>query len=131
MDADVEEVLGLVPLDDALADRRLRRGAHRRLFREMVHGELEASSLTWLRRRALVKFAARLEIDRFEAELLIRGVEYEEAMIPPAAAAFSPSMSDVDETTPRAMAAIYRSIVILILIAMNCALLRLGGVLPF
>ena len=50
---------------------------NRRLFREMVKGEKEANMLTPRRRRSLVAFARRLKIDKDEARLLIRGVEYE------------------------------------------------------
>ncbi len=130
MDKEIEQVLALVPLDGALADRRTRRAAHRRLFRDMIKGELEVGPLTWLRRRALVKFAERLEIDRFEAQLLIRGVEYEGALIPPAGMPSSRAPVDTDAATQRSTAAIVRWIVILLLVVMNYLLLRRGGVPP-
>lgn len=138
MDADVDHVISLGPLDEALADRQQRRGAHRRLFRDMVKGELEVGPLTWLRRRALVKFAKRLNIDRFEAQLLIRGVEYEGAMIPPAA---MPSAqvedspwwvpSDDESVTEDGAATIIRTVVMFLFVALSCQLLRLLGVAPF
>jgi len=59
----------------------------RQLFREMVKGEIEDRPLSWSRRRALLRFAARLEIDAFEARLLVRGVEYECGHVAPAAMA--------------------------------------------
>ena len=131
MDSEVDQLLSLAPLDEALADRQQRRAAHRRIFRDMIKGELEAGPLTWLRRRALVKFARSLDIDRPEAELLIRGVEYEGAMIPPVA---MPSaqlpLDDHDPAQARAMGAI-RLIILLLSIAMSFQLLRLVGLSPF
>lgn len=131
MDPEVEHVLSLAPLDEALANRQQRRGAHRRLFRDMVEGEMEVGPLTWLRRRALVKFAERLDIDRFEAQLLIRGVEYEGVMIPPAAMLSAHAPPD-DDTVPQwRTAAVMRMIVMLLLVALNYVVLRSMGVKPF
>lgn len=130
MDGEVEQILSLAPLDEALADRQQRRGAHRRLFREMVKGELESGPLTWLRRRALVKFAERLDIDCFEAQLLIRGVEYEGAMIPAAAMPSAQAQAD-DDASHRRSAAVIRIIAMLLLVALNYLLLRFLGVVPF
>jgi hypothetical protein len=82
-------------------DRALRGGRtagridRRRCFRQMVKGEIEDQPLTWLRRRALVQFAARLQIDAFEARLLIRAVEYECGHVEPAA------MDDAPENVDR------------------------------
>lgn len=53
-----------------------KRAAHRRLFHEMVKGELEAGALTSSRRRGLVRFARRLGIQPPEARLIIRAIEY-------------------------------------------------------
>lgn len=131
MDSEIEYVLSLAPLDEALANRHQRRGAHRRLFRDMVKGEMEVGPLTWLRRRALVKFAKRLDIDRFEAQLLIRGVEYEGAVIPPAAMPSAQETPDDDMATQRSRAAINRMIVMFLLVALNYAVLRFMGVTPF
>ncbi len=61
------------------------KAANRRLFREMVKGEIEDRPLSWSRRRSLIRFARRLEIDPFEARLLIRAVEYECGHVAPAA----------------------------------------------
>jgi hypothetical protein len=61
------------------------KAANRRLFREMVKGEIEDRPLSWSRRRSLIRFARRLEIDSFEARLLIRAVEYECGHVTPAA----------------------------------------------
>ncbi len=127
MDNDVKDVLALVPLDEALVDRQMHRAAHRRLFREMVKSELEAGPLTWLRRRALVKFADRLEIDRFEARLLIRGVEYEGAMIPPCALPTFQESMDLEISIERKKAAVVRWLIIGVLIAINYFLIRRGG----
>ena len=131
MDAETEQLLSIAPLDDALADRRQRRGAHRRLFRDMVKGELEVGPLTWLRRRALVKFAERLDIDRVEAHLLIRGVEYEGAMIPPAAMPSTQATPDNDTATQKSSAAVIRMIVMLLLVGLYYLALRFAGVVPF
>ncbi len=65
---------------DAAADAK--RIANRRLFREMVKGEVAESPLTFSRRRALVRFARRLAIQPTEANLIIRGVEYEHGQVP-------------------------------------------------
>lgn len=66
--------------DSALAGAgsspRHKRAAHRRLFHEMVRGELEAGALSLGRRRALVRFARRLGIKPQEAKLIIRAIEY-------------------------------------------------------
>jgi hypothetical protein len=51
--------------------------SYRRLFREMVKGELEAGPLSASRRRELVRFAGRLKLRKPDARLLIRAVEYE------------------------------------------------------
>ncbi|HKQ46970.1 MAG TPA: hypothetical protein VJZ71_02745 [Phycisphaerae bacterium] len=131
MDAEVDQLLSLAPLDEALADRQQRRGAHRRLFRDMVKGEMEVGPLTWLRRRALVKFAERLDIDRFEAELLIRGVEYEGALIPLAAMPSAQTTPEDDIATQRRTAAVIRMIVMLLLVVVNYGVLRLMGIAPF
>lgn len=127
MDNDVREVLAHVPIDEALVDRQMRRAAHRRLFREMIKSELESGSLTWPRRRALVKFADRLEIDRFEARLLIRGVEYEGALIPPCALPTIPESLDLEDSIERRKAAIVRWLIIGALIAVNYFLIRHGS----
>ncbi len=63
---------------------------NRRLFREMVRGEVDDGPLSWLRRRTLVRFAVRLGMDSFEARLIIRAVEYECGVVKPA------SMADVE-----------------------------------
>lgn len=62
----------------------------RRLFREMVKGEIEHRPLSWSRRRALARFAEPMGIDLFEARLIIRAIEYECGHVAPAA------MADVD-----------------------------------
>lgn len=131
MDGEVKQVLSLAPLDEALVNRHQRRGAHRRLFREMIQGELEVGPLTWLRRRALVKFAGRLDIDRFEAELLIRGVEYEGALIPPAAMPSAQMLPEDDTVSQRRTAATMRMIVMFLLVALNYVILRSFGANPF
>ncbi len=73
------------PLDSILAGSRssqeMKRIASRRLFREMVKGETENGPLSFLRRRALVRFASRLSIGPDEARLIIRGVEFECGLI--------------------------------------------------
>jgi hypothetical protein len=126
MDTEVEEVPALVPLDKALADRQKRRAAHRRMFREMIHGELDAGPLTWLRRRALVKFAERLEIEEFEARLLIRGVEYEGAVIPEAAMPSSQAAAEASHAGAQALASIVRWLVLLLTIAITYWVVRHG-----
>ena len=130
MNADGEYVLSHVPLDEALADRQQRRGANRRLFREMVKGELEVGPLTWLRRRALVKFAQRLDIDRFEAQLLIRGVEYEGALIPPAVMSPTQAPSNEDSASQQRTAALMRMMVLVLLVVLNYLILRSIGIIP-
>jgi hypothetical protein len=144
MDSDLEPILSIAPLDEALADRHQRRGAHRRLFREMVKGELEAGPLSWMRRRALVKFAQRLEIDPFEARLLIRGVEYEGVTVPlttmPSAQLEDPEFTrrgrwraptDDDVISERNKAAVIRTIILFLLVFLNYLLMRFMGVAPF
>jgi hypothetical protein len=51
----------------------------------MVKMQMEDAPLRWSQRRDLVKFARKLGIDAFEAKLLIRAVEYELGLVPPAA----------------------------------------------
>ena len=67
-----------------LEQRRIR-AMNRRAFRQMIKEEIVDHPLTWRRRRALERFAARLPIDAFEARLIIRGVEYECGHAAPAA----------------------------------------------
>lgn len=55
----------------------LKKSAHRRLFREMIRGELEIGPLSAGRRRSLIRFAKRLGILADEARLIVRAVEYE------------------------------------------------------
>ena len=57
----------------------------RRIFREMVKGEIEDRPLGLRQRRSLVRFGRRLGIDSFEARLIVRAVEYECGHVPPAA----------------------------------------------
>ena len=69
------------------ATRRIK-ATHRRVFRQMVKQEIEDQPLNWFRRRALIRFAEKkLQIDSFEARLIIRGVEYECGHVAPAAMA--------------------------------------------
>jgi hypothetical protein len=128
---EIDDIVSLVPLDEALADRQQRRAAHRRIFRDMVKGELETCALSWWRRRDLVKFAASLGIDRYEALLLIRGVEYEEAMIPPAAMPSTQASGTDDLGGETRSAAVHPLIVILVLAVLNSLILRMMGVVPF
>ena len=53
----------------------------------MVKDQIENRPLGWLQRRALLRFAARIPLDDFEARLIIRAVEYECGHVPPAAMA--------------------------------------------
>lgn len=53
------------------------RAANRKIFHEMVRGEIDERPLTWSRRRALLQFAQSLCIDSFEARLIIRAVEFD------------------------------------------------------
>lgn len=55
----------------------------RRIFRGMVAGELEAGILRYSRRTQLLKYAERLEIDEFEATLLIAEAQYHADQIEP------------------------------------------------
>ncbi|MFQ5424320.1 MAG: hypothetical protein ACE5F9_10115 [Phycisphaerae bacterium] len=63
------------------------RAGSRRVFRKMIKAEAEDRPLSFLRRRELIRFASRIEIDPFEARLMIRAVEYECGHTPPAAMA--------------------------------------------
>ncbi len=73
-------------LDRHLPPREQRmRAMSRRVFREMVKDEICDRPLGWRRRRQYLAYAARLNIDPFEARLLIRGVEYECGHVKPAA----------------------------------------------
>ncbi len=56
---------------------RDRRTRNRRVFREMVKLEIVDRPLSWFRRRALIRFAERMNLDPFEARLIVRAVEYE------------------------------------------------------
>jgi len=55
----------------------------RRVFRQMLKDELAEQPLTPAKRREYVKFAKRLGLDDFEANLYIRAVEYECGYQPP------------------------------------------------
>lgn len=73
-------------LDRHLPPREQRiRAMSRRIFREMVKDEICDKPLGWRRRRQYLAYAAKLNIDPFEARLLIRGVEYECGHAKPAA----------------------------------------------
>ncbi len=63
------------------------RAFRRRAFREMVKRQIEDRPLGWMQRRALLRFAARIPLDDFEARLIIRAVEYESGHVAPAAMA--------------------------------------------
>lgn len=67
--------------------QRAARAFNRRAFREMVKNQIEDHPLGWLERRTLLRFAARIPLDDFEARLIIRAVEYECGHAPPAAMA--------------------------------------------
>jgi hypothetical protein len=67
--------------------QRAARALKRRTFREMVKNQIEDHPLGWLQRRALLRFAARIPLDDFEARLIIRAVEYECGHVAPAAMA--------------------------------------------
>ena len=110
----------------------------------MVKGELEAGPLSWMRRRALVKFAQRVEIDPFEARLLIRSVEFEGAVVPPTMMPFvqlqDPKFTrrggwraptDDDVVSLRNKAAVVRTIIMFLLVFLNYLLLRFMGVALF
>jgi len=58
-----------------------RRGAVRRIFREMVKEELASGPLSKSTRRELVSFASTAGLDAYEARLTIRAVEYELGMV--------------------------------------------------
>ncbi len=60
-----------------LSFRRGQRVANRQVFREMVRAECEHHPIGFFRRRALVRFAQRLDIEAYEARLTIMAVEYE------------------------------------------------------
>ncbi len=78
-------------LDQHLPEEQRRRCAlHRRIFREMIRLEAESAPLTRKGGRELVGFAKRLDIDVFEARLMIRAVEYECGHVPRA------KMADID-----------------------------------
>lgn len=59
--------------------------AHRRIFREMVKHRIQDRPLSRRRRHELIRFARRLDMDEFEARLLVRAVEYECGHVMPAA----------------------------------------------
>lgn len=61
------------------------RAENRRIFHEMVRGELEDRPLTWPRRRALAQFAQSLGMDAAEARLIIRAVEFDQGHTAPPA----------------------------------------------
>ncbi len=63
------------------------RALRRRAFREMVKSQIEDRPLGWMQRRALLRFAARIPLDDFEARLIVRAVEYECGHVAPAAMA--------------------------------------------
>ncbi|HWL91916.1 MAG TPA: hypothetical protein VNT79_00125 [Phycisphaerae bacterium] len=64
---------------------RERRSLNRRLFREMIKTQLEEGALSWLKRRTLVRFGVRLGLDAFEAQMIVRAVEFEGGSAKPAA----------------------------------------------
>lgn len=94
--------------DPEVVQRVQRRAANRRIFREMVKGEINDGRLTHRRRRELIQFAAGLEIDDYEARLLLRAVEYECCVAGPAQAAGLETPTDAgrllaaDESSPLA-----------------------------
>ncbi|HUN82054.1 MAG TPA: hypothetical protein VMV81_11170 [Phycisphaerae bacterium] len=59
-----------------LAEARERRITARTILAEMVRQEIADRSLSWRRRRALVRFAGKFGIDEYEAGLLIRAAEF-------------------------------------------------------
>lgn len=63
----------------------LDRAFGKRLFREMIKLQIEDGPLRGGQRRELVRFARRMNIDTFEARLIIRAVEYECGVAAPAA----------------------------------------------
>ncbi|MBN2562560.1 MAG: hypothetical protein JXQ75_16670 [Phycisphaerae bacterium] len=71
----------------ARSEHERTRATNRRVFREMVVGEIENRPLSWSRRRALVRFGESLGIDAFEARLIVRAVEYACGHVEPAAMA--------------------------------------------
>lgn len=71
-------------------EQRQQRAMHRRIFREMIRLEAESAPVTRKVGRDLVRFAQRLDIDAFEARLMIRAVEYECGHVPRA------KMADID-----------------------------------
>lgn len=75
-------------LDHKLAPQlRRARALNRKLFREMVKEQIADCPVTPSKRRALVRFAEKLQLDTFEARLIIRAVEYECGHVAPAAMA--------------------------------------------
>lgn len=76
--------------------QRRRRAVHRRIFREMIRQEAESAPVSRKARRQLTRFALRLNIDAFEARLLIRAVEYELGHVPPAKMADIDTPADLD-----------------------------------
>jgi hypothetical protein len=73
--------------DLAVREKIQSRAFHRRIFREMVKGEIGNGRLSWRQQKDLIQFAGSLGIDTYEAHLLLRAVEYECCISGPAAKA--------------------------------------------
>jgi hypothetical protein len=58
------------------AEARASRITARSVLAEMVRQDAAEKRLTWRRRKALVRFAEKLGLDAYEAQLLIRAAEF-------------------------------------------------------
>lgn len=58
------------------ADARAARMSARTVLAEMVRQDVAEGRLSWRRRKAMVRFAERLGLDGYEAQLLIRAAEF-------------------------------------------------------
>ena len=75
------------PEDQAVRERIQTRAFNRRVFREMVRGEIGNGRLSRRQQKDLIQFAGTLGIDTYEAHLLLRAVEYESCINGPSAEA--------------------------------------------
>ncbi len=58
------------------AEARASRVTARSVLAEMVRQDAAEKPLTWRRRKAMVRFAEKLGLDAYEAQLLIRAAEF-------------------------------------------------------
>lgn len=79
-----DETAEKLPVDPAVRAPKLDRAFSRQLFREMIKMQIDEGPLRRGQRRDLIRFARRMNLDTFEARLIIRAVEYECGVAAPA-----------------------------------------------